>query len=126
MQELINLIPEEVRNLVLVTPLAITILICISAGAALKRAHFFADERIPFWLGPLGGVVYALMAWQLNQDYRASMWALNVALGVFAGWNSVGIHQVIRNSPLLSKFPLLKLLVPPTGNTEFTRQTPEA
>lgn len=115
---------DQLQNLVLVVPFAVTALLCIGAGAAAKRAQFFPDQQIPFWLGMLGGVAYPLIAWQMNQDYRSGLWALNAAIGLVTGFSSVGIHQMIRNSPFLSKLPILKLLVPPTGGTEINEKKP--
>lgn len=115
---------DQLQNLVLVVPFAITALLCIGAGVAAKQARFFPNERIPFWLGVLGGVAYPLIAWQMNQDYRSGLWAVNAAIGLVTGFSSVGIHQWIRNSPFLSKLPILKLLVPPTGEAEITEKKP--
>lgn len=109
---MLNLIPEQVRDYVIVAPFIFTVLICISTGAGLHRWQKFPSALIPLTLAPIGALTYALIAWGMDQDYRSTLWAQNGAVGALIGFSATGIHQMIENSPVLSKFPILKLLVP--------------
>lgn len=113
---------DQLRETVLLLPFVVTILVCINLGAALKWAKFFADSRIPFCLGLVGGVIYPAIAYWFDQDYRATNIPLNVCMGAIGGFSATGIHQTIRQSNRLSNIFILKYLVPPTGNTEIFRR----
>jgi ABC-type molybdate transport system permease subunit len=121
-EQIAQLLPESIRDYVLVVPFVFTVLICITTGAWLHRAHFFPSERIPLVLAPWGSGWYAVIAWGMNNDYQAKMWPQNLAVGFLIGFAATGIHQMIENSPLLSKFPILRLLVPQEPETKPTEE----
>jgi hypothetical protein len=113
---------DELKNLVLLGPAALVILVAIHIGAGLKRWQRIPDWTIPFILAPLCGAGYAVLAKVWNQDYRATMLPVNIGLGILFGFSSVGIHQAIRQNSLLRNLPILSFLVPPNGNTEIIKK----
>lgn len=102
--------------------------VCIGIGACLKKAKFFADERIPLVMLVLGAALYPTFAYLANQDYARDLIAKNAVLGAAMGWSSIGAHQMIKqNRDLLEKIPLLGLAFKflPNGNTEILTKPPE-
>jgi hypothetical protein len=115
--ELLNSAIEELKNLVLLGPAAVTIFLCINIGAGLKRWPRIPDWTIPFILAVIAGAGYAILAKYWIKDYRSTMLPMNIGLGVLFGFSSVGIHQAVRQNALLRNLPILNILVPPTGDT---------
>lgn len=112
MEQITQLLPESIRDYILVAPFVFTVLICIATGNGLHRWPRFKSDLIPLALAPWGAGWYSLIAWGMNNDYQAKMWPQNLAVGFLTGFAATGIHQMIEKSPTLSKFPILKLLVP--------------
>lgn len=109
---------DELKNLVLLGPAALTIFVAINIGAGLKRWKRIPDWTIPFILAFLVcGPGYAILAKYWNQDYRSTMLPMNLGLGILFGFSSVGLHQAIRQNALLRNLPILSFLVPATGDT---------
>ncbi len=123
MEQIAQLLPEWIKDYVLIAPFVFTILFCITLGNILHRWPRFKSDQIPGLLAPVGAIAYVVLCWKMNQDYRSSMWPQNAVIGFAVGFSSTGIHQWIENSPMLSKFPILKLLVPaPAVETKPTEE----
>lgn len=113
MDELLQLIPEPIRDYFLIAPFFFTLLICLASGRGLVSIKKFKNDFIPLTLAVWGALWYALIAWQLNQDYRSQLWIVNASVGFVVGFASTGVHQYIERSKFLSNLPILKLLVQP-------------
>lgn len=112
----------ELKNLVLLGPALIVIGVLINLGAVLKRIKRIPDGLIPLILAVLGAAGYAWLAKAMDQDYRATMFPLNVGMGALFGFSTVGIHQFVRQSPFLRNMRLVSLLVPPSGDTVIIKK----
>jgi hypothetical protein len=110
--ELLKLIPEPIRDYFLIAPFILTILFGLVVGRILFGIKRINNDYIPLIVALLGSGSYTLVAWTLNQDYRAGLIGVNVIVGFCVGYGSTGAHQHIKNSKFLSSFPLLKFLVP--------------
>lgn len=93
---------EIIKQLEGLGPAGILVVLLCCVGAALKRAAWLENKRIPVLLMAIGAVAYPVLARKADVDYTSTLMLYNAALGAVFGWASVGAHQFLKQT-----FPVL-------------------